>query len=253
VHSERFVIRPGLTYAQSSIMKEYDDFYALNCDEDSLRINFQYSGQECALLDQANPQASYLVFEFGRLYFEQHPESSKLLEKFPSDAKGSLCMRTQSLLFDLVMNPQKKEDALRNIFLESQALSLLLCIQDCLGAKAVDCHECKFLTDDLSLDKIHTCRELIIEHMSAPLTIQELSRKVGMNQCYLKKGFKEVYGLTIFNFLQKERMQKARHLLENMSYTVAETAAELGYSSSGNFSTAFKKIMGHFPSDLVSA
>ena len=42
---------------------------------------------------------------------------------------------------------------------------------------------------------------LTIPQSVEPITIRELSRKVAINECYLKKGFKEMFGTTIFDFL----------------------------------------------------
>lgn len=38
--------------------------------------------------------------------------------------------------------------------------------------------------------KIIKAREILLQHIGEPITIKELSRKVAINECYLKKGSK---------------------------------------------------------------
>ena len=90
-----------------------------------------------------------------------------------------------------------------------------------------------------------------IEHIGEPITIKELSRKVAMNECYLKKGFKEMFGTTIFDFYQGQRMEHARYLLYEKGLSVTEVSLMLGYSSISHFSTAFKKHTGLKPCELL--
>src|SRR5581483_6698864 len=94
-------------------------------------------------------------------------------------------------------------------------------------------------------------REILLQQLGEPLTIKELSRKVAINECYLKKGFKALFGTTIFDFYQSERMQYARYLLYEKGLSVTDVSFMLGYSSISQFSTAFKKHTGLKPCELL--
>lgn len=110
---------------------------------------------------------------------------------------------------------------------------------------------CKFLCNETDRDKIFKAREILLQHLGDPITIKELSRKVAINECYLKKGFKALFGATIFDFYQRERMQYARYLLYEKGLSVTEVSFMLGYSSISHFSTAFKKHTGLKPCELL--
>lgn len=110
---------------------------------------------------------------------------------------------------------------------------------------------CKFLATETEREKIVKAREILLEQIGEPLTIKELSRKVAINECYLKKGFKELFGQTIFDFYQSQRMEHAKYLLYSKGYTVTDVSDKLGYSSISHFSTAFKKLTGLKPCDLL--
>jgi AraC-like DNA-binding protein len=148
----------------------------------------------------------------------------------------------------------KYTDALENIFINAQTQILLL---HCLESLADNRQEedeipaCKFLANEADRDKIIKAREILIQHIGDPITIKELSRKVAINECYLKKGFKVLFGTTIFDFYQDQRMEHAKFLLYEKGMTVSEVSALLGYSSISHFSTAFKKHTGLKPCELL--
>ena len=138
----------------------------------------------------------------------------------------------------------------RNMFLESKALALLLCFQKCNTVAQSACDTCKFLTKPIEKEKIIKAKEIILNNLNSPPTTQELSLEIGINQCYLKKGFKELFGTTVYDFIQEQRMLKAKLLLSTTAYSISEVADQIGFSSQSNFSSAFKKFTGITPSEL---
>lgn len=161
-----------------------------------------------------------------------------------------LCNRMRMVLEGLVSH--NYTDTLENIFVNAQTQMLLLYSMDCmLGEKEIDVIACKFLANEADRDKLLRAREVLIEHIGEPITIKELSRKVAMNECYLKKGFKEMFGTTIFDFYQNQRMEHAKYLLYEKGLSVTEVSMMLGYSSISHFSTAFKKHTGLKPCELL--
>lgn len=111
---------------------------------------------------------------------------------------------------------------------------------------------CRFLANDSERDKVMEARLIIEQHLDQPLTIRELSRKVAMNECYLKKGFKTLVGRTIHEYQQELRINKAKELLQQQGRSVSDVANTLGYSSISHFSTAFKKATGMKPCELLA-
>ena len=110
---------------------------------------------------------------------------------------------------------------------------------------------CKFLDNEADREKILKAREILLQHIGDPITIKALSRKVAINECYLKRGFREIFGTTIFDFYQGQRMEHAKYLLYEKGLSVTEVSLLLGYSSISHFSTAFKKQTGIKPCELL--
>jgi AraC-like DNA-binding protein len=162
----------------------------------------------------------------------------------------SLCGRTR-LVLEALLN-HSYTDSLENIFVNAQSQMLLLYSLECMvGEKEVEGFQCKFLANEADREKIIRAREILLNQIGEPLTIKALSRKVAINECYLKKGFKEMFGTTIFDFYQGQRMEHARYLLYEKGLSVTEVSVLLGYSSISHFSTAFKKHTGLKPCELL--
>src|ERR1700760_1008674 len=162
----------------------------------------------------------------------------------------TLCGRTR-LVLETLLN-HNFTGAHENIFVNAQSQMLLLYSLECMvGEKEVEGFQCKFLANEADREKIIQAREILLPHIGEPLTIKELSRKVAINECYLKKGFKEMFGTTIFDFYQGQRMEHARYLLYEKGLSVTEVSVMLGYSSISHFSTAFKKHTGLKPCELL--
>ncbi len=160
-----------------------------------------------------------------------------------------LCPKKRNVL-DALLN-HSYNGAMENIFVNAKVHELLLYSLDCLVDEKEEGFVCKFLSDDRSKESIHQAREILLQHIGDPLTIKELSRKVAMNECYLKKGFKEIFGTTIFDFYQQQRMEHAKYLLYEKALSVTDVSALLGYSSISHFSAAFKKHTGLKPCELL--
>jgi AraC family transcriptional regulator len=99
-----------------------------------------------------------------------------------------LCGKTRMAIEGLLNHTYT--DTLENIFINAQTQILLLYSMDCMLGDKEEVFSCKFLANEADRDKITKAREVLLQHIGEPLTIKELSRKVAINECYLKKGFK---------------------------------------------------------------
>ncbi len=171
----------------------------------------------------------------------KHPSS--FTKVFP------LCNRKRNVL-DGFLN-HTYTGSMENIFINAKVHEVLLYSLECLVDEKEEGFTCKFLADESGREKIYLAREILLQHIGDPITIKELSRKVAINECYLKKGFKEIYGTTIFDFYQQQRMEHAKYLLYEKALSVTDVSALLGYSSISHFSTAFKKHTGLKPCELL--
>ncbi len=94
--------------------------------------------------------------------------------------------------------------------------------------------------------------DILRKEWIAPPTISSLAKRVGTNECYLKKGFRSQTGMSIGQYIRKLRMARALELLETGQHTISEIAVAVGYTNPSHFSAAFKKFYGKTPSRYLS-
>ncbi|PID55562.1 hypothetical protein CSB45_15380, partial [candidate division KSB3 bacterium] len=94
--------------------------------------------------------------------------------------------------------------------------------------------------------------DILRQEWGTPPSISSLAKRVGTNECYLKKGFRDKMGMSIGEYICELRMARALDLLETGKHTVTETALAVGYNNLSHFSIAFKKFYGKSPLRYLS-
>jgi AraC family transcriptional activator of pyochelin receptor len=102
----------------------------------------------------------------------------------------------------------------------------------------------------LDLEKLNAVKEYLTLHYLSPLTLESISRQFLLNEFKLKKGFKHLFGLTVFGYIHELRMHHAQTLLLAGRLTIGETAAIIGYTSDSSFIRAFKRTYGYSPGKM---
>ncbi|MDN5217308.1 AraC family transcriptional regulator [Fulvivirgaceae bacterium BMA12] len=135
----------------------------------------------------------------------------------------------------------------KKMFLESKVIELLLLQLEQIAA--FDDNPLSTLAPR-DIEKMHAVRELLVENMSHYHSLQTLAAAVGTNEFTLKKGFKEVFGKTVFQYFNELKMTHAREMLMKDDLSVGEVSALVGYKNPQHFSTAFKRRYGITPIEL---
>ncbi|MDZ7960267.1 MAG: AraC family transcriptional regulator [Aulosira sp. DedQUE10] len=99
------------------------------------------------------------------------------------------------------------------------------------------------------VERIHHAREIILQRLDNPLSLNELARRVGLNECTLKRGFRSCFGTTVFNYLRHYKLEQARQLLDTGEMKITEIAHAMGYNSRSPFAAAFRKQFGMNPKE----
>ena len=204
-----------------------------------------------------SPNAAVYSLRYLPSFFDQYPPET-LMENQPfrfdqtTELPFPVCSQTRTLLAQFQQG-SNLTPFIRSLQQSQTAMHLLRCALECITLPFKTCQEpaCRFLLYESEREKIQDARQIIEQNIDQPHTIKELSRKVAMNECYLKKGFKAIVGKTIHEYQQEVRINKAKELLQYEGRSVTEVANTLGYSSISHFSTAFKRVTGLKPCELL--
>jgi AraC family transcriptional activator of pyochelin receptor len=140
-------------------------------------------------------------------------------------------------------------NSLKKMFLFSKAIEILV-----LQAEAFDRminKKTQYINKGYDRERILFARDYLLKNIESPPTLTALSRIAGLNEYKLKRGFKEIFNQTVFEYLSDVRLELAKNDLLEKCKLVTEIASELGYSSLQHFSTAFKKKFGITPSKVA--
>jgi AraC-like DNA-binding protein len=105
----------------------------------------------------------------------------------------------------------------------------------------------------LQLRRLQVARHLLLTQRSPVPTIREVARAAGMNETALKRGFRAVFGETLFDFSVRHRMRQAFELLREGSMPVSRVADAVGYRHQTSFASAFRRYFGVSPRDARPA
>jgi AraC-like DNA-binding protein len=84
-----------------------------------------------------------------------------------------------------------------------------------------------------------------------PPTLEQLAGVAGLSMSSFKRIFKEVAGIPPHAYILRKRIDRAQELLRGGKGTVTEIAFACGFPSSQYFATAFKRVTGLTPNDVL--
>lgn len=138
--------------------------------------------------------------------------------------------------------------AMKRMYLESKVLELLTLQFNQWSAHYAaqsNYNSRPLLPDDV--ERLHHAKEVLVQNFNNPPSLLDLARQVGLNDYKLKQGFRQVFGTTVFGYLNAYRMKQAQQLLAEQTLSVAGVAQRVGYTSQSRFCDAFKRQFGVSP------
>ncbi len=96
-------------------------------------------------------------------------------------------------------------------------------------------------------DTIARVIDYIHLHYHRKLTLAQLAKAGGISVNYLGELFKKDTGLSVFEYIGKLRVDKARAKIENSSTSLSDIGASLGFYDTSYFSRSFRKYTGLSP------
>lgn len=159
--------------------------------------------------------------------------------------KGFFGLDFKGLLDDIAKYDDKK--LIRKFYLESVALQIfvnqLLQFEDDLLKDS----ESSLLRIN-ELNSIEEISHHIKNNLTGDLSIDNISRKTGLNPNKLQLGFKYIHGTTVNEYITGIRLDRAQELLQNPDLNVSDVVVQVGFESKSYFSKIFKKRFNLTPS-----
>ena len=110
-------------------------------------------------------------------------------------------------------------------------------------------HLIKEIKTDGRNNTIKKIKNIVNEEYSQPLSMKYIADKMYLNHIYLGQIFKKETGISLNDYINKVRINKAKKLLKESQAMVYEIAEQVGFSDPQYFSTVFKKNTGVSPKE----
>ncbi|MGM5631458.1 AraC family transcriptional regulator [Apibacter raozihei] len=231
-------------------------------DKFSSSIGFEANQHNLIYANQINGKMQWESTEFHLCEINFNPNVFKRFlpdEKLFNDFKNSMengksgsfspnnfCMKPQMYQIIKEIIGCERKGIYKKMFLESKIIELLLVQLEQITTQENQIHSLK----KKDIDKIYAVREIIINNLNKNISLIELAHRVGTNEFMLKKGFKELFGTTVFNFWNDTKMEQAKSMIIHQDVNIKEISDLIGYKNQRHFTTAFKRKFGIPPSQL---
>lgn len=93
--------------------------------------------------------------------------------------------------------------------------------------------------------------EYINDNIAKKITIEELSLIAGLSEYHLFNSFKRIFKKTPHQYINFQKMYKAKELLNTGDFNISEVAFMLNFPDLPTFSKLYKKTYGVSPSSLL--
>lgn len=178
-------------------------------------------------------------------FFETKEFEKKKLFAYAINADSCICFAAnetlKTIFTEMILLPEEYGEYHRKLLVLRAVLALL-------DVKAGKNTGYRYFSGDSS-NKVHAARKILGENIASDISVEELSEQVGLNRTTLQRVFKQMYGMTIFEYRTQVRMQESKNLLIDNVHSVTEIAGICGYSNASKFSAAFKKCFGVTPTE----
>lgn len=105
----------------------------------------------------------------------------------------------------------------------------------------------KYNTQRELLKLVSLTKEYLKDNLSEKLSLDRISKSVGVSKYYLHRVFREINGSTPLAYLTFIRLEKAKHQIQFSKDSIFEIAMACGFENTAYFSNSFKKHTGYSP------
>ena len=95
--------------------------------------------------------------------------------------------------------------------------------------------------------QIHRIQDWLEQEYSTDVSVDDVARMFNMSPRNFHRRFRQACGVTPLSYLQKQRVEAAKSLLERSPKHIDQIAAEVGYTDANHFRRLFKRLTTDTP------
>lgn len=151
-------------------------------------------------------------------------------------------------LAEQVLRPPSHGALLNALHLESRVLEIAAEALGLLGQDPPEAAGASLLPrEQRRMWEVH---DFLEARLDDAFTLEDVARAAGMSANRLQRLFRAAFGMTVFEYVRRRKLERARQALQEEGLSVSEAAYRAGYNSSANFATAFRRAFGVSPKEM---
>jgi transcriptional regulator GlxA family with amidase domain len=99
-------------------------------------------------------------------------------------------------------------------------------------------------------ERVRTAIFLMEQHITDPISMAAIARKVGVPIRQLERGFQRSFNLSPSGFFRLMRLRRARWLVRHSSLTITQIAIDCGFADTAHLTRSFKREFAELPSQV---
>jgi AraC family transcriptional regulator len=107
--------------------------------------------------------------------------------------------------------------------------------------------EIKEFSQGLTRHQIKRVTDFMLAHLSQDLSLDVLAQQIGFSAYHFARLFRQTTGESPHQFVLRQRIERAQHLLKETDVPLAHVALECGFANQSHLSLAFKRHLGLTP------
>lgn len=98
---------------------------------------------------------------------------------------------------------------------------------------------------------ISQVRQYIYDHSDQAISLDSLATYTGFSKYHFNRLFFAATGYPLGDFIQRQKLEKALHLISMGNHNIIDVAISVGYDAPSSFTRAFKKHFSVTPSEVT--
>lgn len=94
---------------------------------------------------------------------------------------------------------------------------------------------------------VEACKDYVEKHLRKDIAVADIAPAIGVSRTYLSHLFRQTEGITVQQYIQREKCRHAARMLQYSDYSVALIAEYFGFSSQSYFGACFRNWYGVTP------
>ena len=202
------------------------------------------------IVKDSAPYERIVIYVSPSLFLRYQREQTDLEECFRMARKHSSVMHVPTgKSHDLLYHMEKLEKTAHEQEFAHELYTEILFVEFMiLLNRALRTHEMETTHEAAFDEKIQSLLRYIHEHLTEPLSIDELAETAFLSKYYLMRHFKSETGYSIHQYINSKRLLMARSLLDGTA-PITEICYQCGFQDYTTFSRAFQRMFHMSPTD----